>query len=98
MGKSDVFVDINFSMKENGNDFSNYFIDNKFIYVIICKDKKIFSSERINNEGFFNTVEIPSILLFPYYTVSFYNCYYQLISTFNKNLDEIKSDKIIFSK
>ena len=92
MGKNDIFVDIKFSMKENGKDYSNYFIDNKLIYVIVCKDKKIYSSEAINNEGFFNTVEIPSILLLPYYTVSFYNCYNQLISTFNKNLDEIKSE------
>ena len=93
MGKNDIFVDIKFSIKENGKDYSNYFIDNKLIYVITCKDKKIYSSEAINNEGFFDKVEIPSILLLPYYTVSFYNCYNQLISTFNKNLDEIKSEQ-----
>ena len=93
MGKNDLFVDIKFSMKENDKDHSNYFINNKILYVITCKDCKIYSSEAINNEGQFNTVEIPSCLLYPYYTVNFYNCYNQLISTFNKNVDELNSDQ-----
>ena len=92
MGKNDIAVDIKFSMKENGQD-SNYFIDNKLIYSIICKDRKIYSSEAISNEGLFNSIQIPACLLQPFYTVNFYNCYNQLISTFNKNIDEIKSDQ-----
>ena len=92
MGKNDTFVDIKFVMKENGNDYSNYFKDNKILYVIMCKDRKIYSSEAINDEGTFDTIEIPSCLLQPYYTVNFYNCYNQLISTFNKKVDEIKSE------
>ena len=93
MGKNDVFVNIKFSMKENGNDYSNYFINNKVIYVITCKDTKIYSSEAINNEGKFNPVEIPACLLSPYYTVSFYNSYNQLMSTFNKKIEEINPNQ-----
>jgi len=95
MGKNDTFVDIKFVLKENGNDYSNYFQNNKILYVITCKDRKIYSSEAINDGGTFDTIEIPSCLLQPYYTVNFYNCYNQLISTFNKKVDEIKSqDKL----
>ena len=92
MGKNDLFVNIKFSMKENGKDNSNYFKNNKIFYLITCKDLKIYSSEAINNEGQFNNIEIPACLLYPYYTVNFYNCYNQLISTFNKKVDEINSD------
>ena len=91
MGKNDIVVDVKLSMKENGKDNSNYFIDNKLIYVITCKDKKIYSSEAISNEGRFNPIQIPACLLQPFYTISFYNCYDQLVSTFNKNIEEIKS-------
>ena len=92
MGKNDLCVDINFSMKENGKDNSNYFINNKIFYLITCKGSKIYSSEAINNDGEFNNIVIPACLLYPYYTVNFYNCYNQLISTFNKKVDEINSD------
>ena len=89
MGKNDTLVNIKFSMKENGKDNSKYFIDNKLFYVITCKDRKIYSSEAISNDGTFNDIEIPACLLLPYYTVNYYNSYYQLISTFNKRIDEI---------
>ena len=88
MGKSDSYVDIKFSFKEK--DYSNFFMNNKIIYVLTCKDHKIYSSEAINNEGTFNNIEIPICLLSPYYTVSFYNCYSQLIGSFNKSIDELK--------
>ena len=52
--------------------------------MITCKDCKIYSSEAINDEGQFNTVEIPSCLLYPYYTVNFYNCYNQLVYLIKK--------------
>ena len=93
MGKSDLFVDIKFAMKENGQDNSNYFKNNKIFYIITCKDRKLYTSEAINNEGKFNNVEIPACLLYPYYTVNFFNCYNQLISTFNKKVEEINLDE-----
>ena len=91
-GKNDTFIDIKFSMKENDKVNSDYFKDNKMIFVITCNSKKIYSSEAINDEGIYNNIEIPSCLLLPYYTVSFYNCYNQLVSTFNKKVEEIKSE------
>jgi hypothetical protein len=91
MGKNDTLLNIKFSMKENGKDHSNYFINNKLFFVIYCKGKKIYSSESINNAGIFNDIDIPSCLLLPYYTVNFYNSYNQLVSTFNKTIDEIQS-------
>ena len=92
MGKNDKFVDIKFVIKENGKDYSNYFKNNKIIYFITCKGQKIYSSEAINDQGIFNTIEIPTCILLPYYTVNFYNCYNQLISTFNKRIDELTAD------
>ena len=50
MGKDDTCVNIKFLIKMNGKD-SKYFEDNKLIYVITCKGRKIYSSEAINNEG-----------------------------------------------
>ena len=88
MGKSDSFVDIKFSFKEK--EYSNFFMNNKIIYLITCKDHKLYSSEAINNEGTFNSIEIPICLLSPFYTVSFFNCYNQLIGSFNKSIDELK--------
>ena len=93
MGKNDIFVNIKYEMKENGFDNSNYFINNKLFYVITCKNNKIYSSEAINNEGKFNPVEIPACLLEPYYTVSFYNSYNQLMSSFNKKVEEINTNQ-----
>ena len=93
IGKNDLFVDMKFSLKVNDKEHSKYFINNKILYVLTCKDRKIYSSEAINDEGQFNTVEIPSCLLYPYYTVNFYNCYNQLISTFDKKVDELNSNK-----
>ena len=91
MGKNDTLLNIKFSMKENGKDHSDYFINNKLFFVINCKGKKIYSSEAINNAGIFNDIDIPSCLLLPFYTVNFYNSYNQLVSTFNKTIDEIQS-------
>ena len=88
MGKSDSFVNIKFSFKEK--EYSNFFMNNKIIYLITCKDHKLYSSEAINNEGTFNSIEIPICLLSPFYTVSFFNCYNQLIGSFNKSIDELK--------
>ena len=89
MGKNDGYVNIEFFVKENGNDQSNYFINNKLIYEITCKNKKLYSSEEINNEGKFAPVQIPFCLLDPFYTVSLYNSFDQLVGTFNKTIKEI---------
>ena len=91
MGKNDTIADIKFLIKKNGKD-SNYFENNKLIYIITCNGNKIYSSENINDNGEFNSIEIPSCLLLPYYTVNFYNYYDQLISSFNKTIEELECD------
>ena len=91
MGQNDDILDIKFCLKENGYEKSNYFFNNKMIYVITCKDKKIYSSEEISNDGTFLPIKIPTCLLLPFYTVSFYNSYNQLVITFNKSIQEINS-------
>ena len=89
MGKNDTSVDFKFTLKENGMD-SNYFVkNNKIIYVISNKDKKLYSSESIGYNGQFNNVQIPCFLLYPFYTVNFYNNN-KLIGNFNKSVDDIK--------
>ena len=93
MGQNDDFLDIKFVVKENGYDQSNYFFNNKMTYIITCKDKKIYSSEEISNEGKFESARIPTCLLMPFYTVSFYNSYNQLTGSFNKTIQEIDPSK-----
>ena len=93
MGQNDDFLDMKFVLKENGYAQSNYFFNNKITYIVTCKDKKIYSSEEISNEGKFETARIPTCLLMPYYTVSFYNAYNQLTGSFNKTIQEIDSSK-----
>ena len=93
MGQNDDFLDMKFVLKENGYDQSNYFFNNKTTYIVTCKDKKIYSSEEISNDGKFETARIPTCLLMPFYTVTFYNAYNQLTGSFNKTIQEIDSSK-----
>ena len=91
IGKGDKSLDIKFSLKLNGQN-SDYFRNNnnKLIYEISCKGHKIYSSESINNYGDFQNVKIPICLLNPFFTISLYNSYNQLIGNLNKNVNEIK--------
>ena len=91
MGKNDDILDVKFCLKENGYEQSNYFYNNKLIYIITCKDKKIYLSEEISNEGKFDPIQIPTCLLLPFYTVSFYNSYNQLVTSFNKTIQDINN-------
>ena len=91
MGKNDDILDVKFCLKENGYEQSNYFYNNKLIYIITCKDKKIYSSEEISNKGKFAPIQIPTCLLLPFYTVSFYNSYNQLVTSFNKTIQDINN-------
>ena len=89
MGKNDDFLRMEFFVKENGNDKSDYFKTNKLIFEITSKNKKLYTSEEINDEGKFAPVQIPTCLLEPFYTVSVYNSFDQLVGTFNKTIKEI---------
>ena len=93
MGDNDDFLDIRFSLKENNYEQSNYFIDNKLNYIITSNGKKLYSSEEISNQGTFDPIQIPTCLLQPYYTVSFYNSYNQLMTSFNKTIQDVFSSQ-----
>ena len=55
---------------------------------------KIYSSESISEEGLFNQIKIPSYLLFPSYTINFYDSKKnKLKGSFNKSLEQLKYQK-----
>ena len=93
MGQNDDFLEVKFALKENGNEYSNYFLNNKMTFIIKCKEKKLYSSEEISQDGKFAPVKIPICLLMPFYTVSFYNVYNQLVTSFNKTIQEVVNSK-----
>ena len=93
MGQNDDFLEVKFVLKENGNEYSNYFLNNKMTFIITCKEKKLYSSEEISQDGKFAPVKIPICLLMPFYTVSFYNVYNQLVTSFNKTIQEVANSK-----
>ena len=89
MGKNENCFNIKFSLKIDSQQI-NYFLKNKIIFVIICKEHKIYSSESINNDGTFNSIEIPSFLLLPFYTVNFYSSNNKIIGSFKKKINDLK--------
>ena len=93
MGQNDDFLEVKLALKENGNEYSNYFLNNKMTFIITCKEKKLYSSEEISQDGKFAPVKIPICLLMPFYTVSFYNVYNQLVTSFNKTIQEVVNSK-----
>ena len=93
IGNNNDFLNIKLNLRENGYEHSNYFINNKIFYILTCQDKKIYSSEPINNDGDFVPIKIPICLLQPFYTISFYNSYNQLVTTFNKAIKDINSSQ-----
>ena len=93
MGQNDDFLEVKFALKENGNEYSNYFLNNKMTFIITCKEKKLYSSEEVSPDGKFAPVKIPICLLMPFYTVSFYNVYNQLVTSFNKTIQEVVNSK-----
>ena len=51
----------------------NFFINNKLYYLITCRNIDIYRSAEIMNNGVFVPSQIPTCLLQPSYTISFYN-------------------------
>ena len=91
IGNNNDFINIKLSLRENDYEHSNYFINNKLMYILTCQNKKLYSSEPINNDGDFAPIKIPICLLQPFYTISLYNSYNQLVATFNKAIQDINS-------
>ena len=91
IGNNNDFINIKLSLRENGYEHLNYFINNKLMYILTCQNKKLYSSEPINNDGDFAPIKIPICLLQPFYRISFYNSYNQLVATFNKAVQDISN-------
>ena len=83
----DESLKIDFSLKEK-NSSKNYFVENKYLFIITNNSQKLYQSEYINNNGAFNPINIPIALLKPYYTINFYNSRNQLIATINETLTD----------
>ena len=83
----DESLKIDFSLKEK-NSSKNFFVENKYLFIITNNSQKLYQSEYIHNNGAFNQINIPIALLKPYYTINFYNSRNQLIATINETLTD----------
>ena len=92
-GKYEDLLDVKFQiiLKEN-NLQQYYFSNNKYYYFITCNNEKVYKSSLISNDGTFENIYIPTCILQPNFMVSFYNSENQLIISFNRNTDDIKSN------
>ena len=83
----DESLKIDFSLKEK-NSSKNFFVENKYLFIITNNSQKLYQSEYIHNNGAFNPINIPIALLKPYYTINFYNSRNQLIASINETLSD----------
>ena len=83
----DESLKIDFSLKEK-NSSKNFFVENKYLFIITNNSQKLYQSEYIHNNGAFNPINIPIALLKPYYTINFYNSRNQLIAKINETLSD----------
>ena len=90
IGNDSNLLKFNFILKES-NSIKNFFVNNKYYYIICSNNKRLYLSEHNDNNGTFLPAHIPTSLLQPFYSVNFYNTQNQLITTINKSLPEIFS-------
>ena len=83
----DESLKIDFSLKEK-NSSKNFFVENKYLFIVTNNSQKLYQSEYIHNNGAFNPIYIPIALLKPYYTINFYNSRNQLIASINETLTD----------
>ena len=100
-GIEEDLLNVKFNLKAKNLE-PNFFINNKIYYFIKVNNKTIYTSseiQEIQNNGYFELVQIPIHLLKPSYTVSFYNLSNnQLIFSFNRSIQQIKNNKKYESK
>ena len=92
--KLEDLLDVRFILKGKNLE-NNYFYNNKFYYFITCKNKKVYKSSLISNDGTFDNIYIPTCILQPNYILSFYNSQKQLIVSFNRTTNDIKMNQKI---
>ena len=91
LGKDEDLLDIKFKL-ENGSD-PNFFINNKFYYLITCRNTDIYKSAENNDEGTFEPIHIPICLLQPFYTVNLYNLHEKIVYSFRRTTQKIKMNE-----
>ena len=93
LGTGKSYVDINISIKNN-NPNDNYLTKNKLIFEINCKNKKIYSSESVSDEGNYARINIPSNLLSPEYKVNICDADSKNIkASYSKLIESLKAQK-----
>ena len=93
MEQTDDLLNLNFVFKESSNlKQSNYFYYNKIYFDILSNNKQLYESSEIKSDGTFEPNYIPICLLNPFYTVRFFNSNKQMIVSFNKSIQEIKTN------
>ena len=91
LGKDEDLLNIRINLKNNTDP--NFFLNNKLYYLITSRNNDIYKSAEITNFGFFAPIQIPTCLLQPSYTISFYNFYNKPIFTFNRTTQDVKTKK-----
>jgi len=87
LGRDKSYVNIDISIKSDDKD---YFKKNKYIFKINCNNQKIYSSESINYEGYFNQLKIPCFLLTPEYTIEIYKLVDKLEGKYSVSLNQLR--------
>ena len=85
--KEDDLLDVKLSLENKSAPY--YFFKNKFYYKIICKNKAIYSSGIIANDGTFESIYIPTFLLRPNYKIKIYDSQNKQIYSFPNSIDNI---------
>ena len=91
LGKEEDLLDIKFNL-ENYSD-PNFFINNKFYYLITCGNTDIYKSAENTDKGTFEHIHIPICLLQPFYTVNLYNLQDKIVYSFKRTTHKIKMNE-----
>lgn len=91
IGKNNAVINLKFTLEMEQKN-SNYFSKHKLIYLITCKEQKLYSSEEISSDGKFNPIEIPICLLQPFYTFTLYDSHHKILHSFNKKIEDVKAE------
>ena len=92
LNKEEDLLDLKFNLKEINSD-PNFFVDNEFYYLITSRRIDIYESSETQKDGSFIPVHIPTNLLQPSYTVSFYSLSNnQLVFKYERSIKQIKNN------
>ena len=91
--KEEDILALKFILKGLNSD-PNFFVDNEFYYLITSRRIDIYESSENQKDGSFIPVHIPTNLLKPFFTVSFYQLSNnQLLFSFFRSIQQIKNQE-----